>query len=124
MTAATQNRTRRDLPDARTQRAALALAAVGMVAACSAPAAASGQQAKAAPLVHGLTARPEPAGWHHAVLPGGQAVLAYPPAMHLVSGDRGTVTAAQISRSGSYLLYLNATPARARKACGTGRASG
>ena len=110
MTAVTQNRTRRDLPAARALRAARALAAVGMVAACSAPAAASGHQAKAAPPVHGLTARPAPAGWHHAVLPGGQAVLAYPPAMHLITGDRGTVTAAQISRSGSYLLYLNATP--------------
>jgi hypothetical protein len=110
MTAVTQNRTRRDLPAARALRAALALAAAGMVAACSAPAAASGHQAKAAPPVYGLTARPAPAGWHHAVLPGGRAVLAYPPAMHLITGDRGTVTAAHISRSGSYLLYLNATP--------------
>ena len=64
----------------------------------------------AATAVQGFTARPAPAGWHDAVLPGGQAVLAYPPAMHLVTGDRGTVTAAQIDKSGSYLLYLNATP--------------
>ena len=59
MTAVTQNRTRRDSPAARTLRAALALAAAGMVAACSAPAAASGHQAKAAPPVYGLTARPD-----------------------------------------------------------------
>jgi hypothetical protein len=98
------------LPAARALRGALALAAVGMAAACSANAAASGHDARAAPPVHGLSARPAPAGWHHAVLPGGQGALAYPPAMHLVTGDRGTVTAAQVSRSGSYLLYLNATP--------------
>jgi len=110
MTARTRNRTRRDLPAARTLRAALASAAVATAAACGAPAAASGHNAQAAPPVHGLTARPAPAGWHRAVLPGGQAVLAYPPAMHLVAGDRGSVSAAQISSSGSYLLYLNATP--------------
>jgi hypothetical protein len=105
-----RNRTRSDLPAARALRAALALAAVGVAAACGAPAPARGHTAQAAPPVRGLSARPPPAGWHHAVLPGGQAVLAYPPAMHLVTGDRGTVTAAQISRSGRYLLYLNATP--------------
>jgi hypothetical protein len=110
MTGRTRNRARRHLPAARILRTALALAAVGTAGACGAPAAASGHDAQAAPPVHGLTARPAPAGWHHAVLPGGHAVLAYPPAMHLVTGDRGTVTAAQISRSGSYLLYLNATP--------------
>jgi hypothetical protein len=110
MTARTRYRTGRDLPAARRLGAALAWAAVGLAAACSAPAAASGHQATSAPPVHGLTARPAPAGWHHAVLPGGRAVLAYPPAMHLITGDRGTVTAAQVSRSGGYLLYLNATP--------------
>jgi hypothetical protein len=51
-----------------------------------------------------------PARWHRSVLPGGRAVLAYPPAMHLVTCDRGTVTAAQTSAPGSYLLYLNASP--------------
>jgi hypothetical protein len=116
VTARAQNRARADqpaartLPVARTLGAALAWAAVGVAAACSGPAAASGHQARPAPPVRGLTARPAPAGWHHAVLPGGRAVLAYPPAMHLITGDRGTVTAARISRSGSYLLYLNATP--------------
>jgi len=110
MTTRTRNRTRSGRPAARTLRAALALAVVGVAAACDAPAAASGRHAEAIPPVHGLTARPAPAGWHRAVLPGGQAVLAYPPAMHLVAGDRGSVSAAQISSSGSYLLYLNATP--------------
>jgi hypothetical protein len=37
-------------------------------------------------------------------------VLAYPPAMHLVHGDRGTVSAARFNASGEYLMYLNATP--------------
>ena len=37
-------------------------------------------------------------------------MLAYPPSMHLVSGDPGTVSAAQLSSSGAYLMYLNATP--------------
>lgn len=43
-------------------------------------------------------------------MPGGGAVLAYPPSMRLVAGDTGTVTAARISPSGQYLLYLNVTP--------------
>lgn len=30
--------------------------------------------------------------------------------MHLVRGDAGTVTAASLSPSGAYLLYLNVTP--------------
>jgi hypothetical protein len=109
MIARARYRTGRDLPT-RTLRAALVLATVGTAAACGAGAAASGHNAEATPAVHGFTARAAPAGWHHAVLPGGKAVLAYPPAMHVVSGDRGTVTAAQISRSGSYRLYLNAPP--------------
>ena len=109
MTVRPRTRARTEWP-ARALRDALALAAVGMAAACGAPAAASGHDAMAVPPVHGFSARPAPAGWHHAVLPGRQAVLAYPPGMHLIAGDRGTVTAARISRSGSYLLYLNATP--------------
>ena len=64
----------------------------------------------AVPPVKGLAVRPAPAGWRRAALPGDQAVLAYPPSMHLVSGDPGTVSAAQLSSSGAYLMYLNATP--------------
>ena len=37
-------------------------------------------------------------------------MLAYPPDMHPVSGDRGTASAAQVGGSGNYLMYLNATP--------------
>ena len=36
--------------------------------------------------------------------------MAYPPGLHLTSGDRGTVSVARLSRSGAYLMYLNATP--------------
>lgn len=57
-----------------------------------------------------LSARPAPAAWHRVALPGGAAVLAFPPAMHLVAGDAGAVTAASFSPSGAYVLYLNATP--------------
>jgi len=60
--------------------------------------------------VRALSARQAPAGWHSANLLGGRAVLAYPPVMHLVQGDRGTVSAAQLTASGAYVLYLNATP--------------
>ena len=51
-----------------------------------------------------------PAGWHRTALADHDAVLAYPASMHLVAGDRGTVSAAEFSSSGRYLLYLNATP--------------
>ena len=37
-------------------------------------------------------------------------MLAYPPGMHLVTGDRGSASAAKVGPSGSYLMYLNATP--------------
>jgi hypothetical protein len=91
----------------------LAVAAIVMATACGTSATVAGPNAKAAaratPPIRGLTARPAPAGWHRAMLPGGQAVLAYPPAMDLVTGDRGTVTAARLNASGSYLMYLNAT---------------
>lgn len=53
---------------------------------------------------------PAPPGWHSASLPGGQGVLAYPPSMVRIGGDRGTVSAARYSRTRGYLLYLNATP--------------
>jgi hypothetical protein len=56
-----------------------------------------------------LVGRSAPAGWHRARLPGGGAVLAYPPSMHLVKGDTGTLTAARFSASGKYLLYINVT---------------
>lgn len=96
--------------------AAIAVAAVSAaVAGCQSSASATGHgngksSAAAVPAVHVLAARPAPAGWHEASLSGGVAVLAYPPAMRPVSGDRGTVSAAQLSGSGKFLMYLNATP--------------
>jgi hypothetical protein len=38
--------------------------------------------------------------------------------MHLVHGDAGTVTAASLSPSGAYLLYLNATPRQGAETLG------
>jgi len=60
--------------------------------------------------VGAMVARHAPAGWHTASLLGGRAVLAYPPAMHLVAGDRGTVSAVRFTAAGGYLMYLNVTP--------------
>ena len=57
-----------------------------------------------------LTAAPAPAGWARLALPGGTAVLSYPPSLHPVAGDQGSVSAARLSPAGRYLLYLNATP--------------
>jgi len=62
------------------------------------------------PAVNTLTARRAPSGWHFVFLPDRGAVLAFPPSMHRVQGDRGTVSAAEFGHLGSYLLYLNATP--------------
>jgi hypothetical protein len=89
----------------------LAAASVA-VAGCSSSPATGGHPAGSAsvPPVQVLAARHAPAGWHKASLLGGRAVLAYPPAMHMVESDRGTVSAAKFSASGAYLMYLNATP--------------
>ena len=57
-----------------------------------------------------LDPAPTPAGWRAAVLANGEATLAYPPGMHRVHGDAGSVSAGRFGRDGSYLLYLNATP--------------
>jgi hypothetical protein len=70
----------------------------------------SDEPAGPVPAVHLLAARQAPAGWHLLTLPDGGAVLAYPPAMNRIEGDRGTVSAARVSSSGGYVLYLNATP--------------
>jgi hypothetical protein len=53
---------------------------------------------------------PAPAGWRHAALPNGTAVLSYPPSVHPVTGDKGTVSAARLGPGGAYELYLNVTP--------------
>jgi hypothetical protein len=51
-----------------------------------------------------------PAGWPHLTLPNGTAVLSYPPSLRPVRGDTDAVSAAQVSPSGVFQLYLNATP--------------
>jgi hypothetical protein len=57
-----------------------------------------------------LVPAPAPAGWRHLVLPNGTSVLSYPPALRPIPGDRDAVSVARRSPSGTYLLYLNATP--------------
>lgn len=54
-------------------------------------------------------AGPAPADWHQVTLPGGGAVLSYPPALSPVTGDKGTVSEG-FTRSGRVLVYLNVTP--------------
>jgi len=51
-----------------------------------------------------------PAGWPHLTLPNGTAVLSYPPSLRPAGGDADAVSAAQVSPSGAFELYLNATP--------------
>jgi len=112
MVTATSNRTSPRVFAAAVFAAAAVSAAV---AGCQSSASATGDgngksPAAAVPPVHVLAAESAPAGWHQASLASGGAVLAYPPAMRPVSGDRGTASAAQLSSSGKYLMYLNATP--------------
>ena len=51
-----------------------------------------------------------PTGWPRAALPGGTAVLSYPPSLRPLPGDEGTVSAAELGPGGTFQLYLNATP--------------
>jgi hypothetical protein len=51
-----------------------------------------------------------PAGWIHAELPNGTAVLSYPPSLRPLAGDKDAVSAAQRGPGGRFQLYLNATP--------------
>lgn len=91
--------------------AAVGVLAVAAVIAGVLAASASGTSGSSPARAFGLPAASSaPAGWHRATLAGGAAVLAYPPVMQLVSSDRGAASAAQLSSSGEYLLYLNATP--------------
>jgi hypothetical protein len=50
-----------------------------------------------------------PAGWKHATLPSGGAVLSYPPSLTLIKSDSPSVSAARRDKSGTILVYLNAT---------------
>jgi hypothetical protein len=65
-----------------------------------------------------FTASSVPSGWHTASLPGGQAVLPYPPTAHPVQADPGTVSEATISPAGDFLVYLNATPRQGDESLG------
>ena len=51
-----------------------------------------------------------PTGWQRAALPNGTAVLSYPPSLRPLTGDKGTVSAAQLGPGGTFQLCLNATP--------------
>ena len=53
---------------------------------------------------------PAPGGWRHATLPGNGAVLAFPPGLQPMRGDKGTLTEGLTSPAGAVLVYLNATP--------------
>lgn len=53
---------------------------------------------------------PPPASWKYLTLPAGTGVLWYPPALHPVHSDAGSVSAGELDRNGNDLAYLNATP--------------
>jgi hypothetical protein len=57
-----------------------------------------------------LRARGAPSNWRQAGLPGGGAVLSYPPSLHQVPGDRGTVSEELTTKSGAVRMFLNITP--------------
>jgi len=74
----------------------LAAASVAAAGCSSSPATGAPQASGASiPPVRVLAAQHAPASWRKASLLSGRAVLAYPPAMHRVEGDRGTVSAAK-----------------------------
>src|SRR5215469_3860459 len=92
----------------RGRYAAVALAAVAAIAAVVVGLAQPARPAGRAFLpLHPVAA---PAGWTRAALPNGTAVLSYPPALHPIAGDKGTVSAAQLGPGGTFQLFLNATP--------------
>ncbi len=94
------------------------LACVAIVVALAACGGTSTAQSARPRSASALIGRPAPANWLRVRLPGGGAVLAYPPSMRLLSGDRGTVSAASFSPSGRYLLYLNVTPKQGSESLG------
>jgi hypothetical protein len=51
-----------------------------------------------------------PASWPRLTLPGGTAVLSYPPSLRQIHGDTDAVSAASLGPGGAIQLYLNATP--------------
>lgn len=103
-------------PPGRRSRCALAaLAATAVivtVAACAGPGRPRG------PAFPPLRPAAAPAGWPRAALPGGTAVLSYPPSLHPLPGDAGTVSAARTGPGGVLQLYLNATPRQGAQTLG------
>ena len=98
-------------------RAVASLVVVGAaLAGCQSVASAGG--ARRVPPVPAIVAKAAPAAWQLAGLPNGTAVLAYPPVMRSIAGDKGEVSAAKLSLSGAYLLYLNATPRQGAETLG------
>jgi hypothetical protein len=87
--------------------AVIAVAVAVAAAATVAAALASGPARAGFPALRPAAA---PAGWPRATLPGGAAVLAFPPSLQRVISDADAVSAAQVGRGGTYQLYLNATP--------------
>ena len=59
-----------------------------------------------------------PAAWKALALPSGSAVLFFPPSMHPINADAGSVSAAQGS-NGHYVAYLNVTPQQGNEKLGT-----
>lgn len=57
-----------------------------------------------------LVPAPAPAGWKHASLSSGGAVLWYPPSLAPLPADRTSVSAAERDKAGTVLVYLNSTP--------------
>ena len=51
-----------------------------------------------------------PASWPHLALPGGTAVLSYPPSLRQIHGDADAVSAARLGPGSAIQMYLNATP--------------
>jgi len=101
-------RTRRRAWHAPAAIAAAAVLAVAALAVAVGALAAPGHPA--GPKFPGLAPAAAPADWRHLTLPNGAAVLSYPPTLHPAPGDTDAVTAVRLSPSGTFQLYLNATP--------------
>ena len=106
---------RRPVTASTARRGRYALAAIAAVAALAITAVFTlpgRSPARAFPALHPAAA---PAGWHHAALPNGTAVLSYPPSLRPLAGDTDAVSAARLSPGGAFRLYLNATPRQGRE---------
>ena len=95
-------------PSLRGRPALAVLASVAAVAVAAATFALFG--GSPGPAFPALVPAAAPTGWPHRTLPNGTAMLSYPPSLRPVTGDTDAVSAAQVSPSGAFQLYLNATP--------------